>query len=186
MRKIILFLILLLIISCSKQQKPLDVFNSQELKIFKELIQTNDSIILQLTKDQHIKINKAYDNYLKLLNQQGLKGITENLFFTGNKMIDELCDLGIFNKESFFDRSGAKKGSIYLQRSGNYIRFLEQVARYNSIINKYLKDYNLTGGLSPIATKLIVSQLTPEDLNDKNIRLIVGIHFLIINANMRN
>ena len=184
MKKYLLLILLFSITFCTNKKTSWKNFSDLEYKTLNKIVIKNDSVFNQLYKSEDIPINEAYYNYLNEVSKKGLEGISNNIFYSDRVMINSLYELNFLEKKKtkFFE-SGKEGYSLELKIQSNYINFLEYVAVRNPVILEYLNIFKSTGALPPTSTLLLVN-LKSEDLNDINIRLILGVHFLIINHQM--
>jgi len=179
--KIIYIFILLFISSCTSKDLNLAFFNKPQKEILKKILKKNDSIFL--LNNNNLSISNAYFEHLKKLdNSESPNELLNNLFIRNNSYCKSLYKSNVFilSKDKAFN-SANEFISYDLNIKSNYFSFLKYFSKKNKTILKYYNSLLSSGGISPSSTKLILHYLTKEDLVDDNIRLIVCIHFLLIN-----
>lgn len=185
MKKYLLFILIFSITFCTDKKMNWKSFSDLEHKTLNEIVIKNDSIFNQLYKSKDIPLNEAYYNYLNEISKKGLEGISNNIFYSDSIVINNFYNLNYLEKKKTkFFKSGKEGYNLDLKIQSNYIDFLEYIAERNPVILEYLNLIKSSGGLPPNSTKILLVNLTNEDLNDINIRLILGMHFLIINNQM--
>ena len=185
MKKYLLLVLLFSITFCTDKKINWKNFSDLERKTLNEIVIKNDSIFKLYNNQNDKPLNKIYYNYLKEIYNKGFEGISNNIFYYDSEMINNLYELNFLEKKKTkFFKTGKEGYSLNLKMQSNYIDFLEYIAERNPVILEYLNIFRSTGGLPPTSTALLLVNLTSDNLNDENIRLILGMHFLIINYHM--
>ncbi|MHB1107102.1 MAG: hypothetical protein ACYCZ2_12130 [Lutibacter sp.] len=179
MKNIFIF-ILLLLTSCKSDDLNLSFFNKTQKEILKKILKENDSIF-SLKNNLSIS-DKYFEHTKKLDNSESPNELLDNLFIKDISFCESLHKSNIFNlNKSKVYNSEREASSYYLNIQSNYLKYLEEYSKKNSTILKYYNSLISSGGISPASTKIILHFLTKKDLENENIRLIVGIHFLLVN-----
>jgi len=180
-----LLLVLILIISCNTDKLNLNYFNNSQKKILKELLERNDNILKK--SDNESVANAYYKQLEKLDNSISASDVINNSFVkdvTPCKLLKEnnifkLVKVRVHNPS---DKSYHIALKYALNYKSKYLDFLKFYSSKNKVIFKYYKFILLTGDMtSPVLTKILLHELTKEDLENQNIRLIVCMHFLLLN-----
>lgn len=179
MKNIFIF-ILLLVTSCKSDNVNLSFFNNQQKEILKKILIEND-IIFSLKNNSSIS-DSYFEHIKKIDNSESPNELLNNLFLKDVLFCESLHKSSIFNLSKDKVSNSEKEIINYdLNMKSNYLDFLKHISKKNKTILKYYNSIMSSGGISPSSTKLILHYLTKEDLKDKNIRLIIGLHFLLIN-----
>jgi len=162
-----------MIFVCCETENKLDLqhFNNSQKKTLIKLLNENDNI---LTKKYN---SPVYDSYFKQLeelnNKNNSSEINNNYFNKKTSYCKSLSNLDIFNlnNEKYYD----------LNLKSEYLPYLKRVSNRNRTILRYYNSILSSGGISPVSTTTILNYFTKEDLKNDNIRLIINVHFLLIN-----
>lgn len=175
-----IIIILLLLTSCNSYELDLSIFNNQQKVILKNILEGNDNIF---SNENNLSISDSYFNHLKKLKKsESPDDVLNNIFLKDNSYCEALRKSNIFILEKYKTLKSKKESTIYtLNYKSNYLDFLERISKNNDVILKYYNSIISSGGISPESNAIILHYLTKEDLKNENIRLIVGIHFLLIN-----
>jgi organic radical activating enzyme len=178
--KNILIIILLLVTSCKSDNINLSFFNNQQKEILKKILKEND-IIFSLKNNSSIS-DTYFEHIKKMDNSESPNELLNNLFLKDVLFCEALHKSNIFTLNKYKASNSEKEIINYdLNMKSNYLDFLKHISKKNKTILKYYNSIISSGGISPSSTKLILHYLTKEDLKNKNIRLIIGVHFLLIN-----
>jgi hypothetical protein len=178
--KHIFILAILFLTSCNSENLNLSLFDKSQKEILKKIIMLNDSLLNQYN---NFPINESYYNQLKKLNNsQSASEILNNEFIKDDSFCISLqkSNIIILKKAKKYNPKG--EGFVYsLNLDSNYLSFIKHLSNKNNTILEYYNSIISTGTLSPISTKIITHYLTKEDLKNDNIRLVISVHFLLIN-----
>lgn len=178
--KTVLISILFFITSCKSQNLNLSFFNDSQKEILKTILKQNDSNIIEFSK---LPINEAYYKHIKELRLSiYASDILNNKFLKDVVLCESLENSSIFilKKVKIYNPKGESL-KYDLNLESKYLFFLKHLSKNNKVILDYYNSIISTGTLSPVSTAIILHYLTKEDLKNENIRLIIGIHFLLIN-----
>lgn len=178
--KTIYIFILILFIGCTSKDLNLSFFDKPQKEILKNILEKNDAIF-SLKNNLSIS-DKYYEHMKKLDNSESPNELLNNLFLKDVSFCESLLKSNIFNlnKQKAF-HSEKEISSYDLNMQSNYLKFLEYYSKKNNTIYKYYNSLISTGGISPVSTKIILHYLTKKDLENENIKLIIGVHFLLLN-----
>lgn len=178
--KNILIFVLLLVTSCKSDDLNLSYFNNQQKEILKNILKENDNIF---SLKSNLSISDAYFEHIKKLdNSESPTELLNNIFLKDVSYCESLHELNIFNLSKNKAYKSEREITNYdLNMKSNYLDFLKSISKKNKAILKYYNSIISSGGISPSSTKIILYYLTKENLKNENIRLIIGIHFLLIN-----
>ena len=172
---------LVVVFSCTNENLNLELFNISQKNILNEILEKNDSSLTKAFDLNQSSIEDVYYNHLKSLNEVGLSEIPI-LFIKDKSYLEGLYNVNLISRSKIkIYKTGEKINKFNLNLNGEYIDFLEFIAKSNDLVFRYLTSIKSSGGLSPVSTKLILSSFKKKDLKNDNIRLIVCIHFLLIN-----
>lgn len=89
--------------------------------------------------------------------------------------------------ESTFYPSKIKAKSLCASTSGKYLKYLYDLGKTNPRIAKYAKKIELSGNFNSLDLQYheIINENDAFDLNDPNIQLILAIHYLSINDQVK-
>jgi len=177
------YFIILLIVSCTSNSLNLELFNDQQKHILIDLLHQNDDNLIKSFKSNHSNIGEVYFDYIKRLNMKSDPNeISKNIFIKDEQFVDELIKLTLLNKSmKKVYKSNTNINGFNINLKGNYIEYLEFIAKSNKSILNYLISVKSTGSLSPGSTKILLTSFDKKDLKNENIRLIICVHFLLIN-----
>jgi hypothetical protein len=183
MKKISL-IIFLAFIGCNSNSLLKNELNEHQSILLEELLIINDSILRNhVVKNENIEINKLYFSYLQIKNTQNdLSTLSDNLFCSDKNLLEDLFENELLTKSN--TKSYKPEGIVVeydFNLQGVYRNYLYSVSKDSNFASRYLKELVTAGGLSPTLTKLLVSTITKDDLKNENVRLIVGLHFLLLN-----
>ena len=178
--KNILIFVLLLVTSCKSNDLNLSYFNNQQKEILKKILKENDKIF---SLKSNLSISDAYFEHIKKLdNSKSPNELINNFFCKDISSYKSLHKYNIFNLSKSKAFRSVREITYYdLNMKSNYLVFLKSISKKNKAISKYYRSIILSGGISPSSTKLLLHYLTKEDLKNENIRLILSMHFLLIN-----
>jgi len=177
------YFIILLIVSCTSNNLNLEQFNDQQKKTLVDLLKQNDNNLIKSFKSSNANIGEVYYEYIERLNlKSDPNEISKNIFIKDKQLVDELIKLTIFNKSNIkVYKSNTNINGFNINLKGNYIEFLEFNAKSNKSILDYFNSVKSTGSLSPSSTKILLTSFDKKDLMNENIRLILCVHFLLVN-----
>lgn len=90
--------------------------------------------------------------------------------------------LQIWNIEQPSSENGKKYIELEsLKYKGNYIEFLEDLAKNNELIRNYRTDIETAGDISPISVTNLIHRQAKLDISDADIRLFLTVHYLSLN-----
>ena len=106
------------------------------------------------------------------------------MFLENLDYCDRLRELNIFTLDSVYDRLLHKRYYDYNLKifDTNYIDFLLALSDQNENIAQWVYDYRASGEISPVTTPQLLDCITKEDLQDENVRLVIGVHLLLANS----
>lgn len=179
MKNIFIF-ILLLVTSCKSDNINLSFFNNQQKEILKNILEENDSIFLL---ENNLSIPDTYFEHLKKLKKsESPEDVLNNIFLKDVSYCESLHKSNIFTLDKYKAFKSEREITNYgLNLKSNYLDFLKHISKKNKTILKYYNSIISSGGISPASVAIILHYPTKKDLENENIRLIIGVHFLLIN-----
>ncbi len=181
-----LLLLVLFFLGCSNHNYKNSFFNDKQRGLVNILLKQNDSL---LEKKYKLPPNQAFFKQIEELRKsESADKVLNNSFLSNQKMLNDFTDAGFLNRTRFRSYDTVNKKFVVVKRfnyslnlESSYMKFLEAVSKRNKTINEYSKSIKSSGGISPVSTALLIHKINKQECNDRNIRLIIGIHFLILN-----
>jgi hypothetical protein len=197
MKKLQIILIIILIVSCSRDNKPLEkdsviteVFNTEETKELKFLLESFDNDLRAISNTEnteeayHIFLeNLRYNNSVEELHSKMsvLKPTVDYLlnFLEKSKVFEStfIVNYGFTPNTNFQDTVEIFWDPVY---NGKYFQFLEKLSSVDSRLNDYNETVKASGSIAPsllIAFPLIHKDF---DLNKESNRLAIVFHYLFV------
>jgi hypothetical protein len=169
------------------------VFNESEIEDLTRILNFFEE---HICSTQHVEISKladCYQSFFERMEEAVETGDIElkipfeeqlNLYKQINEStFNEIWVLGKtmrFNSSDPLEYSDTLK-YLSIKYDGKYVKFLEELAIENNVLNFYHFSFKANGGISP---SMIASLLTNYDIyniNDLRVRLVVAIHYLTMN-----
>jgi hypothetical protein len=179
----IIVVLFIVIIGCKSKDIDLAYFDDSQRAILTDLMETNEIEIRNHYRNYKSKVNVLFSDYLNQINDaDDLHVVSSSVFLRDEMILEELYKEGLLVKNvDVRGEFSLEKEGFDINPDGPYIEFLESKAQDSDPIEKYYNRTILDGGISPILTKLVLSSFSKNDLKDENLRLIISIHFLILN-----
>lgn len=180
--KIALLISFIILSSCSKNKLTLDNFNNSQRTILSNLLKENDSILEN--KFGSTLANSYYKHLAELKNSENISyALQKSLFVHDLRTCELFLNNDIFIVEDITKFYGNEKieAKMYnLNFKSPYIKFLDSISKQNQVIEEYNNALKISGSLSPSSTAILLKKVIEDDLANDNIRLILGVHFLLL------
>ena len=185
---IILFL-LVIFTGCTsndlKNDLNLDIFISPQQEVLKAILKKNDSIMMSLNNT--LSISDAYLNHVTEIHTLMYEHQKfRNSFIRSIEFCKRLDEYEILKLHPTRTRVGRTKKYVSKLTYGlnffsSYMSYLQLLGRNNETIRNY-RERVLSQGDITFAGYDLMKDLTLEDLKDENVRLVIGVHYLIVNS----
>ncbi len=157
------------------------IFSESEKQQIKEIVQIMDSLVIAETNVKDI--DSAYLMFLiKTTNQQYDHSDTSHVSTVGiaGKFKDSLIFDKIWIKEYGFDPKTKENVKEWLafNVNGKYLLFLKKLSRQHKNITGYYKTVIEMNSIVPTTNVWFFNNFITLDLNDPDIRFMVGVHFI--------
>lgn len=189
-KKLILLLGLLLLLSSCKEDKSLGkspaimkLFNKTEMLDLEKILTFFDNQIFNKFKSKSLVQNYS------LFYEKSLMRLDSGEIYLGfsyekqNKLILELKE-STFKKIWNLGKSYNKKDTtsiVNLKVDGNYIKFLKTLGKENIAIKKYVDDLIFNYDITPSQSYFFINNYESINIKDERIRLMIAIHYLTLN-----
>ena len=193
MRKIICFIIPLLLIGCKTDRENkledcqliTDIFDKSEIK---DLTKIFDFFNEQINVQHKVNRTESYKMFCERMKESEIKG-----FFDINIPFQKQMDLYSQISENTFQqiwiftegkirRQGSfhPSKSISLNFNGKYSAFLKELGKENSAIYQYYENFEVLKDISPNMAAFMMNY-DIFDINDIRVHLVFAIHYLTLN-----
>ena len=199
MKNLLLISTLLIALSCTTQKQN-DLLNDQTTKKLFTTTEINDLAKIQTFFDKSIgltdsdkqeNVEKVYtDFFLQNADIEKVADFKTLINFSDQKELYNQLDENTFN--DIWEISWSKKGNsvdslqhIQLNGHGKYMDLLKTVGKQDTVINNYYNSLEIAGDISPSMFADLVRNYENYNINDSKIRLIIAIHYLTINDQLK-
>ena len=193
MRKIICFIIPLLLIGCKTDrgnklgdcQLIIDVFDKSEIK---DLTKIFDFFNEQINDQHKVNLIESYKLFCERMKESEITGFMDiNIPFQKQMDLYSQISENTFHQIWIFTEGGIRRqGSFYpiksilLNFNGKYSDFLKELGKENSAINHYYEIFKQIGDISPNMAALLTNY-DIFDISDIRVQLVFAIHYLTLN-----
>jgi hypothetical protein len=198
MKNIILFIFLIIILSCQGQDNNYinlnrnvllkTIYNSNELDRFEEIIYRTDSLVLSKTNNNNI--NKAYHEYCRDLTNaytvKGLEDLLEDDKFFYNDLVNDLRKEKLFYEIFCIIKLKNENNAIHeklgINLEGKYMKTLKKLSSKDIVPDTYYNHITSFGEIGPTAALGLLENHNNYNFNKSLIRMVFTIHFISIHS----
>ena len=188
--KIILFGLLLICISCTKEFTSPELqksFSPTEISDFKTITEFFTQQICRNNEKSEFK--SCFEKILPELIERDWNPILEKIDFEKQKELYQSISKSTFDKIWGYRKIWTATNRVYyktieITRNGEYLNYLKNVEDKYKYISKYTDRIHESGGIEAMGLLQNHIYLNPEDLdlNDINIQILISIHYLTLNG----
>ncbi|MCF6347024.1 MAG: hypothetical protein L3J20_01830 [Flavobacteriaceae bacterium] len=196
MKKTIIIFFLIIAVSCitnDSNQKSLKnsealnkIFSKEEVSDLHKVLTFFDTQIMDSFKSE--SLNESYG----MFNLRDLELKKEGLIFGDIPLLEQKKIISSLGESTFnevwllgksFRENGEEVSILFINPDGKYANYLEELGVRNGFFKNYIKIVKETGDIPPILFYSITDNYKDFDISDENIRLVIAIHYLILNDN---
>ncbi len=183
-----------LFITCSTNRNL--VSNKQVSFVFNKTEIKDLEIILNFFEQNICKdFNNDYKSCYKSFNKRMLEEANNGKFgliipYDSQKRMYKRLNKALFNEIWSYGLSWKPKSKdtikiIGINFNGKYVNLLKKLGNSNASINKYYKDLQSSGDITPLMVNRLINEYDKYKIENIEIRLFYAIHYLILNDQFR-
>lgn len=188
MRKLIVFLSLLILASCSGGRVGVlnSVLNHSELKTARGIVEASDDFVETFVTDKAAPVAEQYADFLQLNALFSKMSFNSAVLFPDpSRMIDLINELRKKNTDKFFlvdipENDDWGEAKFHIARDGKYIDILEKLAPRKEIYARLLEKAKASSGDAIDGDWLVVDAFPSIDFSREDERLIYFLNVISI------